>query len=100
MKNTQPIVKRNIAFVILVAMTGAILLIPLLAMQLSGDVYWSVSDFVIAGSLLLGVGSVVLVLSRNSRLGKYWLAWVVAGFGFVVWLWAELAVGIFTNWGS
>jgi len=63
-------------------------------------VNWDVADFLIIGALLFGAGlSYELITrkvrSRNRRLmigGGLLLA--------VLYLWAELAVGIFTHWGS
>jgi len=75
----------------------ALLCIPLLAMQFSGDVRWSVADFLLAGFLLFFSGLVVLfiqnkVSKRNRRIGLI----LVVLFLLLV-LWAELAVGLFDS---
>lgn len=87
---------KNLLRVILI--TGAILLVPLIAMQFTNEVNWTLSDFVIMGSLLLVTGLLVDLAWRT--LGKYRALAIVAVVGLFLWLWAELAVGIFTNWGS
>jgi hypothetical protein len=75
----------------------ALLCIPLLAMQFSGVVRWSVADFVLAGFLLFFSGLVVLfiqnkVSKRNRRIGLI----LVVLFSLLL-LWAELAVGLFDS---
>ncbi|HET7630026.1 MAG TPA: hypothetical protein VFK03_01500 [Candidatus Saccharimonadales bacterium] len=82
------------------AITGALLLIPLIAMQFDNGVNWSASDFVVAGALLFVVGLVYELLIRRLA-SKDWryAATVLLIFAFM-YIWAELAVGIFTNWGS
>lgn len=78
--------------------TALILLIPLIAMQFTEEVKWTVSDFVVMGILLLITGTAIEVAAK--RAGKYRVI-AIAGIVFAfLWLWAELAVGVFTNWGS
>lgn len=78
--------------------TGLFLLIPLIAMQFTNEVVWTFSDFIIAGILLFGTGlALVLATRKFSRHRMVVGALIVMVF---IWLWAELAVGIFTNWGS
>ena len=78
--------------------TGLLLLVPLLAMLFTDEVAWSLSDFVTAGALLLGTGLIFVLAAR--KMHKYrvllWIALVAA----LIYVWAELAVGIFTTWGS
>ncbi|WP_197986448.1 MULTISPECIES: hypothetical protein [unclassified Massilia] len=74
--------------------TAAILLVPLVAMQFTGEVDWTGSDFVIAAVLLAGTGmlfelAAAKLRSRKSRV----MALGVIGLGFVF-VWAELAVGL------
>lgn len=79
--------------------TGSILLIPAIAMQFTSEVNWDVADFVVMGLLLFGTGSLLLMVSRRaSRKQRLVIsALVIAAFLLV---WAELAVGVFTNLGS
>ena len=47
--------------------TAAILLVPLVGMQISHDVDWSLADFVIAGVLLGGSGLLLELAARKPR---------------------------------
>lgn len=90
--------QRHLARIALI--TVVLLLIPLVGMQVSDSWNWTVSDFVIMGMLLfvagLGVSAVVRkVQNRNHR-----LILVGAVLALFLYIWAELAVGIFTNLGS
>jgi hypothetical protein len=74
--------------------TAAILLVPLIAMQFTREVDWSVGDFVIAGVLLMGSGLLFDLAARRIRTRKARLLTMGAiALGFVF-VWAELAVGI------
>ena len=84
----------NTKHITLIALgTGGLLLIPLLA-----NFPWTASDFIAAFVLIFVTG--VLIDTVWNKAGKYRI--VAAGIiAFLfVWLWAELAVGVFTNWGS
>lgn len=59
---------------------------------------WSTGDFIMAGALIFVTGFLIDLSLR--KVGKHRM-WVVAGIIFLfLWLWVELAVGLFTNWGS
>jgi hypothetical protein len=63
-------------------------------------VNWTLGDFIIAGGLLIGVGLIYELGVRNMRnKDRRFYATAVLFVG-LVWLWVELAVGLFTNWGS
>jgi len=75
--------------------TALILLIPLVAMQFTDEVNWTLSDFVVMGALLFSVGLIyefgvrkVADARRRLILGG------VLALAFL-YVWAELAVGIF-----
>ncbi len=89
---------KSISYV--VAVTAAVLMIPLVAMQFTGEVDWTGSDFVIAGILLMVTGLAFVFASRTVKTAKQ----RVAAGGLIalafLYVWAELAVGIFTNLGS
>ncbi len=75
--------------------TGAILLVPLVAMRFTAEVNWGVLDFAVAGALLAGSGSLYVLLTRKLRTATQRRA---IGGGLLLTLmlvWAELAVGIF-----
>lgn len=79
--------------------TGALLLIPLIAMQITNEVDWDSRDFIVMGALIFGMSSLFVLVARKLP-SKHRL--VIGGMFFVVFLyiWAELAVGVFTNLGS
>lgn len=80
--------------------TGAILLLPLVAMQFTREVDWTVLDFVVAAVLLLGAGFALELAAGKLATMRQRLTWVAAIALAFVYLWAELAVGIFFNLGS
>lgn len=84
--------KRLTAILITVAL---LLLVPLIAMQFTNEVNWSVIDFVIMGILLLGTGLMCEFVLRKVKKASYRIA-ICAGILVVFLLiWIELAVGIF-----
>ena len=96
-------------FIRVAVWTLGILIIPFLAMQfnlqvpdpgssVSDEVNWTLSDFVVMGVLLFTTGSLIDLAARKAGKNK---ALAIAGIVILfLWLWAELAVGVFTNWGS
>jgi hypothetical protein len=79
-----------------IALTVALLLfIPLIAMQFTDEVSWSLFDFVVAGGLLACTGLMCELALRKVQKLKHRI--VVCGVLLVTLLiiWAELAVGIF-----
>lgn len=80
--------------------TVSLLLVPLIAMQFSDEVNWTPSDFAVMGVLLFTVGLVYeLVVRRVRNKDRRFVAGIILLLAFL-YIWAELAVGIFTNWGS
>lgn len=80
--------------------TGAILLVPLLAMQFTREVNWTASDFVVAAILLAGTGfALEFAVHRLGNMRQRLLRVGAIALAFV-YVWAELAVGIFFNFGS
>jgi hypothetical protein len=78
--------------------TGLLLLIPWIAMQFTSDVAWTLLDFVTAGALLFGTGLLFVLAAR--KLPKHRVAIAIVLAAVLIYIWAELAVGIFTTWGS
>ncbi len=72
-----------------------LLLIPFTAMQFTNEVNWSLSDFIIAGGLLLGTGLMIELVIRNVKNVKYRLAICAVILLALLLIWIELAVGIF-----
>ena len=74
---------------------GLLLTIPLIAMQLTDEVEWSLFDFIIMGTLLLITGLMGEIIFKRVKNSKHRLILyiIIAMIFFLVW--AELAVGIF-----
>jgi len=73
--------------------TAIVLLIPLVLMQFSKEMVWSVSDFVIAGALLFGAGLAYVLVARMGSNGSYRLGAAVAVAAGLLLIWGNLAVG-------
>lgn len=84
--------QRLIGIVIIVAL---LLLIPLVAMQFTNEVNWTLSDFVVMGVLLLGTGLLCELVMRKVNNIKYRVAICGVILAALVLIWIELAVGIF-----
>lgn len=90
--NTDSNLYKSVAVLALV--TGILLLIPLVAMQFSDEVVWTLSDFVIAGLLLFGTGlSYKLITWKASKIA-YRIAVGFALFTGLFLIWVNLAVGL------
>lgn len=96
---SNSLIMRNSVFAWIAVATCFLLLIPLGAMQFTREVNWGVTDFIFMGLLLFTAGSVFVVAARRVP-HKYRLALAVVIVGTFLYVWAELAVGIFTNLGS
>ena len=74
--------------------TAAILMVPFIAMQFTSEVMWTLSDFIFAGTLILGTGFAYLFVTRKSHTIAYKVAVGFAlGTGFLL-IWSNLAVGV------
>jgi len=92
-------IERNTTFAWLAAGTAAALLLPLLAMQVTSQVNWTPVDFLVMALLLFGGGSLFIYAARKVSAKRRFV------FGLMVavtmmYVWAELAVGIFFSFGS
>ena len=74
--------------------TELLLLIPLIAMQFTDEVVWSVSDFLIAGALLFFTGFSYKLITRFVSNLSFKLAVGVAVATTLLLIWANLAVGL------
>jgi hypothetical protein len=74
-------------------LTAVILLAPLVAMQITRDVVWSLGDFLIMGVLVFACAlAYELIASRTRRPLQRAVAALAVGAVFVA-IWLELAVG-------
>lgn len=79
--------------------TGVVLLIPFLASEMA-IINWDLADFIVMGTMLFGTGLILELVVRKATNKTHRVALVIAALLGFLWLWAELAVGVFTNWGS
>lgn len=89
-KNNQN--KRLIGILVAVPI---LLTIPLIAMQFTDEVNWSLSDFIIMGVLLLSTGLICELIIRSVQKSTYRIALCIAVLVMLFLIWAELAVGVF-----
>jgi len=88
--NTQ-----NKRLVIFLSIATAILLLPLIAMQYTGEVNWTLFDFIVGGVLLYGTAFLLDFLIKKFSDPRSRRIAVTAVVLCLLLLWAELAVGIF-----
>jgi hypothetical protein len=89
------VITKNQRNIVLFSIPFVLLSIPLIAMQFSKEVKWSLSDFAIAGVILFGTAFTInLILEKFKTAKSRWIL-ILAIFSIVFLLWAELAVGIF-----
>nr|WP_315151772.1 hypothetical protein [uncultured Flavobacterium sp.] len=79
---------------ILLAVTF-ILLIPFVSMQFTNEVNWTLSDFAIAGFLLMSTGLACELVIRNVTKINYRISICAIILALLILTWIELAVGIF-----
>lgn len=84
--------KRLIGIVLTVA---HLMLIPLVAMQFTDEVYWTLADFVVAGILLLGTGLICEFVMRKVKNRAYRITVIAIVLAMLFLIWTELSVGIF-----
>lgn len=91
-KSKQPLVK-SISIVLLTV--ASLLMVPLVAMQFTNEVDWTLSDFVVMGVLLIGTGLTLVAALRMVRTPRNRAIACVAILGAFFLVWVELAVGLF-----
>jgi ABC-type Mn2+/Zn2+ transport system permease subunit len=95
MENRTFMITKNKRLIGIVLTVALLLLIPLIAMQFTEEVNWTLFDFVVAGVLLLGTGLMCEYVMRKIKKIGYRVALVGAVLLALFLIWAELAVGIF-----
>jgi len=88
-------ITQNKRFIGIVFSIAILLLIPLIAMQFTDEVNWALSDFVIAGILLLGTGLIIEFVIRRVKTKENRIALIAVTVAVLLLIWVELAVGIF-----
>ena len=74
---------------------GLLLLIPLIAMQLTDEITWSFFDFIIMGALLTITGLLIGIILKKVNNSKNRLILIVTIVMIFFLIWGELAVGLF-----
>lgn len=75
----------------------ALISIPLIAMQFTAEVVWTVFDFGVAWSLIFGAGFTFQLVSSKAENSAYKIATALAAFASLAILWVNGAVGIIGN---
>jgi peptidoglycan/LPS O-acetylase OafA/YrhL len=86
---------KNKRLILIVIIVVALLLIPLIAMQFTNEVNWTLSDFIVGGTLLLGTGLICDLVIRKTKNIKYRTAICLGTLIILLLVWAELSVGVF-----
>lgn len=86
---------QNKKLVGIVLTTALLLFVPLLAMQFTDEVNWTLSDFVVAGVLLLGTGLLCELVIRKVKKMEHRIAICGAILLALLIIWVELAADIF-----
>lgn len=74
---------------------AGILFVPLLAMQFTDQVNWTVADFMVAGAVLMITSVLIEFVLRKVTATIYRIALCVTLLVGLFLIWTELAVGIF-----
>ncbi|MFC4211169.1 hypothetical protein ACFOWA_08260 [Pedobacter lithocola] len=95
MKTQETLNPSKLRITIMLIITAVILSIPLVAMQFTTEVNWTLLDFVAAGVLLLSTCLAIEIVIRNVQNSNFRavLFFIILMALFLIW--AELAVGIF-----
>lgn len=84
---------KRLAGIVLTA--ALLLLLPLVAMQFTTEVKWTLADFVVAGVLLFGTGLLCELVLRKVKKTRHRVLLCVVILAVLALVWAELAVGLF-----
>jgi len=74
---------------------GLLVLIPLIAMQLTDEVNWSFFDFIIMGVMLSITGLAIGIIIKKIKYSKYRNIFFTMIIMIFLLIWAELGVGLF-----
>lgn len=74
--------------------TIAILLIPFIAMQFTGEINWGLLDFILAAALVFGAGISCSIAIKRMKNKAFRIIACTAILLIFLFIWAELAIGI------
>ena len=86
---------KNKRLKIILLIITILLITPLIAIQFTDEVEWTLIDFIIAGTLLLSTGLILDFIIKKIKNIQYRIALSIALFIILLLIWVELAVGIF-----
>jgi|TARA_B110000240_G_scaffold521_1_gene538 hypothetical protein len=81
--------------IIILSLITVLLMIPLIAMQFTNQVNWSVGDFIVMAMLLYGTGVLCEFAIRRITTISYRYLTIVLILLCCLVIWAELSVGLF-----
>lgn len=88
-------IAQNTRLSLILLSAAGLLLIPLIAMQFTAEVNWSLFDFIVMGTLLLITGLGIELVLRKVKTVKNRVLLLLAVLALFLLVWAELAVGVF-----
>ena len=86
---------KNKRLICIVLTAILLLLVPLVAMLFTNEVSWEVSDFAVAGALLIGAGLIIEIVIRKVKQPGPRLILIFSIVVLLFLIWVELAVGLF-----
>lgn len=86
---------KNKSIITISSVVVALLCIPLIAMQFTNEVNWSIMDFMVMGILLFSTGILLDFIFKKVKRSNFRLAYGFIAIAIFLLIWAELAVGIF-----
>jgi len=94
-KNKTSFFSQNKRLIGIVFTVSVLLLLPIIAMQFTNEVNWNISDFIVAGILLLGTGFLIELIIRKVKRKNYQIILSLVALLTLLIIWIQLAVGIF-----
>ena len=88
-------ITKNRRLLFMMSTVSLMLLAPLIAMQFTQEVNWTLGDFLAAGVLLFGAAFGIELIVRLVKEPKARIVLVTSAILLLVAVWIELAVGIF-----
>lgn len=86
---------KNKSIFIILSTVGLLLLIPLIAMQFTKEVKWTLADFLIAAVLLISTGLSINYTIKKIKRPIFRVALSITLLIILILVWMELAVAIF-----
>ena len=100
MKRNEGMIRQMLYFLLnimirILQIVGFLLLIPMIAMQLTDEVNWSFFDFLIMGIMLSITGLALGIIIKKIKYHKYRNIFIAIIIMIFLLIWAELGVGLF-----